>query len=409
MVDGTTHRSEWRPGPKTLLVGLAVLVAAAALLIPEAPLREEGGRSSYSTAAGGSRMAFELATRMGWQTERRLTPLDSAPAAPTVQAVLAPQQALGAHEVHRLLMNVRRGGGLIFTLDGGDEIADSLGVGAGKPGRFLSSYGDPDCATPTSFRDRALLALPPAVSQIVWRRPPPGLVTPLAMTHARIEAGFPVGVGFPLGRGRVAVVSTSALFSNDVIRLCGMGADVVVARTFEFMRPAAATTPPLVFDEYHHGFGIHGGSLRAISHYLIGTPSGRFLTAVLCAGLLLVLARAPRPIVPRDPERIVRRSPLEHADALGHAYADVGATRTATARLVGGLRRRAGRMVAVPPGADDAAFLDGVASRHPELSGAVAKIRRALAEPTSPRELVAVGDALNDIERYLTTSPSPRT
>jgi hypothetical protein len=306
-------------------------------------------------------------------------------------------------------MYVRRGGGLIFSLDDGDEIADSLWIGQGKPGRMLAGYGDPDCAKPTAFSDQMALALPPQVRQIVWRRPAPGPTVPLVMTQEGIIPSFQTGVGFPLGAGRVAVISTSALFANDAVRLCGIGADVAVARMFEYVRGLNGAPARMVFDEYHHGFGTHGGSIRGVTQYLLESPSGHFLAQALLAGLLLVLARAPRPIVPRDPERVVRRSPLEHADALGHAYADVGATRTATSRLNGGLRRRAGRMVPVPGGVDDQVFLDGLAGQFPALAEPVDVVRRALVDPVPPRDFASVGGALRDIEQHITTSPSPRS
>jgi Domain of unknown function (DUF4350) len=406
-----TGNARRRVGAKTILTLLGAVVVLVALLTPEAPVGNNGQRTSYSTGPAGVRMAFELASRMGWRTERRIVPMDSIAATPTVQVVLEPNEALGAHEVHRLLDNVRRGGGLVFAIDGADEIADSLGLDLGRPGRFLSTYGDAACKTPASFRDRTLLALPPEVNQIVWRRPAPGPTTILARTHEGIQKTFTVGVGFPLGSGRIAAISSPGLFANDAVRLCGTGADIVVANAFEFVRPPGAAAPRMVFDEYHHGFGMHGGSMTAIAGYLSGTSSGRFLTQALIAGLLLVLARAPRPLPPEDPARVVRRSPLEHADALGHAYADVRATRTATARLVSGVRRRNGRTIAKPAGlaSDDAAFLDAVEQRHPALHDAVARVRHALAEPVSPRELVAVGQALNDIERRMAAPPSLRS
>jgi len=164
-----------------------------------------------------------------------------------------------------------------------------------------------------------------------------------------------------------------------------------------------------VFDEYHHGLGLHPGSMRAVSRYLGRTASGHFLLQALIAGLVLLFAYAPRPIIPHDPIRIARRSPLEHADALGHAYADVRATRTATAHLVWGLRRRAGRMIGVGGSADDDAFLDAVAARHSDLRAAAVVVRRGLHDPIEPRDFAAVGDALRDIEAHLTSSPPVTT
>jgi hypothetical protein len=121
-----------------------------------------------------------------------------------------------------------------------------------------------------------------------------------------------------------------------------------------------------------------------------------------------LFSAAPRPVAPRDPERIARRSPLDHADALSHAYADVGATRTAAQRLVSGLRRRAGRTVAVGAGADDDIFFDGVAMRHPSLVPQLAVIRHALRERIPDAELIAVGDAVRAVEQQL-MSPPQRT
>ena len=71
-----------------------------------------GGVSAYSTAPGGAGIVYELAGRLGWRTQRRITTLDSlrslADQGTTVQVVLAPRSDLGAHEIHNLLENVRR-------------------------------------------------------------------------------------------------------------------------------------------------------------------------------------------------------------------------------------------------------------------------------------------------------------
>jgi hypothetical protein len=148
--------------------------------------------------------------------------------------------------------------------------------------------------------------------------------------------------------------------------------------------------------------------VSAIAGYLAHTSSGRMFTTLLAAGVVLLLAAAPRPIVPADTERVVRRSPLEHADALGRAYEDVRATRTASARLVSGLRRRAGRVIVTARDADEAGFLDAVARRAPSVEGSVAILRRALNEQLSPHEFAQVADAVDTIEHALLTTPSAR-
>jgi len=386
-----------------LLAALGVVVVGVALLTPEAPGKTEGGRSSYSTGPGGVGMMFELAQRTGWRAERRIAPMDSVVRDTTVQVVIDPSITLGAREVHRLLDNVRRGGGLIFTLDA-EEIADSLGVAKGRPGRFLAGYRDPQCKAPESIRERALLAIPPELHGLFWKPRPP-VVTPIVTTDRRIEAEMPVVAGVPLGKGRVAVVSTSAILANDAVGVCEWAADVAVARILEYVRSTSGPNQRLVFDEFHHGFGMHGGSITAITMYLTRTPSGHFLGQALIAGLLLLMALAPRPLPPVDPVRVARRSPLDHADALGHAYADVGATRTVVHRLVSGVRRRVGRTVPVTTAADDDKFLDAVTVRDPSLAASVAVIRRGLSETIPAEELLAVGDALRSVERQLQMAP----
>jgi hypothetical protein len=388
--------------PTLLLAGLAAIAVAVALLTPEAADDTGGQLSTYSAATGGGRMAFELSKRLGWTPRRRETPLDSSVDSATVHVVMGPTSDLGAKEIHRLLRDVRAGGGLVLAIDGQDAIIDSLGMGVGAEGRWLTTSVDPGCrGSPTD----GAFVLPPGVRNLVWKRPAPGPTSLLASTERRFGS-LHVGIGVHVGRGRVAVVASTDLFRNIAVRTCPWGADVVVTRALEFVRPASPAHPTLLFDEYHHGRGLHPGSIRAVTRYLGRTASGHFLLQALIAGLVLLFASAPRPIVPRDPARIARRSPLEHADALGHAYADVRATRTATAHLVWGLRRRAGRVVGVGTGENDDAFLDGVARRHPELGGAVTTVRRAIHDPIEPPEFAAVGDALRDIERHLTSSPA---
>ncbi|HTE47415.1 MAG TPA: DUF4350 domain-containing protein [Gemmatimonadaceae bacterium] len=389
-------------GTATLLLALVAVAIVVAVITPESAAPGSEDRGSYSAGPEGTRIVYELAERMGWRTARRETPLDSAHRI-TVQAVIAPQGALGAVEVHRLLDNVRRGGGLIFDIANAPDLADSIGMELARSESMLIPYIDAEeCRR--SVSDRTSFVLPPRVRMVRWRRPPPGVVTPISAGGTN-RSGIVVGAAFPMGAGRVVGVSAPDIFANYFVRTCGWGADVASARALEFVRPAGVEHPEIVFDEYHHGYGLRGGSMRAISLYLAHAASGHFLVQALIAALILLLAMAPRPIVPRDPERIPRRSPLEHADALGHAYADVKATRTATSRLVGGIRRRAGRTVAIHAAANDSAFLDAVIRRTPTLAPSVGVVQRALRESIARREFAAVADALRDIEHQLTTSP----
>ena len=384
---------------RIVLIVLAAMTLLAAILTPEAVTIARGERSSFVAGPGGTRILYELAKRLGWRVERRITPLDSVTRTRATHVVIAPGAYLGAAEVHALLENVRHGGGLVFTMDGGDQIADSLGVGLGRNARALTGIEDAACPEPQSRRDRRVLVLPPDLEQIVWRRPPPSV--PDTLMEATGRARVPVVVGFALGAGRIAIVSSSDLLSNEVMRICEWNADVAAARVLEYVRPPGVERPTMIFDEFHHGYGEHGGTFAAIGSYFSRTGSGRFLAQLLLAGLLVVLAQAPRPVIPRDGERIVRRSPLEHADALGHAYSDVRATRTAVAQLVSGMRRRVGRIAGVGDSATDEAFLAAAVGRVPEAAAHVAVVQHALRAPVDITRMPAVGDALQKIEHLL--------
>jgi len=137
------------------------------------------------------------------------------------------------------------------------------------------------------------------------------------------------------------------------------------------------------------------------------TPSGRMLGQIAVAGLLLLIAAAPRPLAPRDPTRVARRSPLEHADALAHAYAAVGATRTATARLLAGVRRRARSNRSGARESDDQ-ILATAAAMSPSAAPAASLVAHALTDPIPARELPTIVVALSAIEHALTARPSIR-
>ena len=387
----------------TILAVLLMVTLVAALITPQNS--DDGDTSSYSASLTGSRMAYDLAQRMGWRTTRRTTTLDSVPSR-AVQVVVGPRTALGATEVHRLLENVRSGGGLIFDAVSAEEIADSVGILVRRSRVFLVGGEEPGCKRAgTTFAQGMQMVGAPSVSQLAWKRPPPGKMRKISIPGGS-NVPLDVGIAFSLGAGRVAALGSPAFIQNYALRTCAWRIDVGYVRALESVWPANTDHPHLEFDDFHHGRGAHGGSIEAAWRYLAHTSSGRFLAQVVLAALALLLASAPRPIVPHDAERVPRRSPLEHADALAHAYSDVRATRTAASRLVSGLRRRAGRTVQTARSADDDAFLAAVALRSPSTADSVAIVRRALAEPMPNREFTAVAAAVLEIERQLTL-PSP--
>jgi hypothetical protein len=220
---------------------------------------------------------------------------------------------------------------------------------------------------------------------------------------------LPAVIGFPLERGRVVVAADPDLLRNDVLRVCRWGADVAAVRMLEYASedaPGGGRRERLVFDEYHQGYGEQPGTVRGIVTYLRRTASGHLVLQWAAAALLLLFAMGPRLLPPRAVERIERRSPLEHVDALARAYRAVGATQTATLRLVHGVRRRVdGSLGGRSAVTTDDAFLTWAHERVPARSSDIELVRQALARPVPRRQLEDVGQALRRLESSLTSFP----
>ena len=404
--------------PKVALPVIAAAILVVALLTPEQTSGRSGDArlSSRLTEPQGASALYELAERLGWRPSQRLS--DSIPLGDTtaVHLVLDPALTLSAIETGELLDQVRRGAGLVYVLGAG-PMADSLRVRS-----FLGSAGPlvPQDTSACNERGESIMrdGLPfwpggeTLILAVQWRGTAPAAVTTLA--SIRSGAGItssmaPAAVGFPLGQGRVAVIADPDLFRNDVLRVCRWGADVAAVRILEYVSasgPGGARRERLVFDEYHQGFGDQPGTLRGIVRYLGRTASGHLVLQLAFAGLVLLFALGPRLLTPQPAERIERRSPLEHVDALARAYRAVGASRTATSRLVHGVRRRVEQAVGLRAASSgDDAFLAWAQERVPARASDVALIRRALAQPISRRDLEAVGAALSRLEAGLTSFP----
>ena len=408
----------WYTRPPVVLPLVGTLIVLAALLAPQATVGRGGDPrlSSYSSAPMGGKIFFEMASRLGWRVEQSKSPVWPADT-DAVIAVLAPVVPIRATDVHALLERVRRGNALLLALGNGDRLlADSLRVAPGPEGvRVAASKPDAaDCAVdrPSMMSMRFIYTLWPGdrvlLSTLSWRGPRPDSVRTLVQVDAppteRHDGSRATAVGFPYGRGRIVVSADPDMMRNDAVRICKYGLDVASIRLLEYVGTRAdGTRRAVVFDEFHQGYGEQQGTMGAVSSYLVGTPSGRLLFQMLAAGLVLLLAAAPRLIPPRDPLVIERRSPLEHVDALGRAYAQVGATKSATARLVRGVRRRlSGGTIRGGSELSDAAFLDRALREAPQLAAEVALIKKALHAPLPRRDFSSVGAALEQLELSLT-------
>jgi hypothetical protein len=205
----------------------------------------------------------------------------------------------------------------------------------------------------------------------------------------------PVTIGFPFGSGRIVAYANPDFVRNENVRTGDPAVSAV--RVVEWLNEG--TTRPIVFDEYHHGFGTHADLLRVTRRGLVGTPPGRVLLQLATAGLILLLAMAIRPIRPRPLARIERRSALEHVDAIARAYSAVRANELATRLLVRGLRRR---HAAVHSKADEAAYLRTLREQKPELAKDIDQLSSWL-NGTSEPQGSALSATVSRIERGLRT------
>ena len=405
-------RATWFLRPSIVIVVVGVLLVLLALFSPDLQDGRSGDSrlSTYSSQPLGARMFYQLAERLGWAVGRRTTPgVTGDPA--VIHAVLAPVEDMRITEVHGLLEAVRRGAALLVVLRGnGQVLGDSLHVAVGAGGAFdpPDSLHVAGCRKP---RDLLIPLWPSGTASLYslrWTAPPSGDRVDFARVRGvgRDSILRPAVVGFPLGRGRVVVAADPDLLRNDALRDCRYGLSVVAVEILEYLRGGgAAPRNRVVFDEYHQGYGAQPGTVGAVVQFFGGTPPGHFLLQLLVAGLVLLAAAAPRVLPPRDPVRVERRSPSEHVDALARAYAQVGATRTASIRLVHGVRRRLGPAGRAAGHSDDE-FLAWAAREQPGVADDAALVRQAIGPSASRGELTAVRDALSHIESSLTSLPT---
>jgi hypothetical protein len=211
-------------------------------------------------------------------------------------------------------------------------------------------------------------------------------------TARRREAIWPVVLGIAVGKGRVVAVGDPYLFTNRLVR--DGDAALILVRAVEWLGPGRGGR--VVFDEYHHArtSSVGPGPVRRA---MLHTPLGRAALQLLFAGILVVLASGARPLTPRSRMRVERRSPFEHVGALARAYEQVRATRIASRRLLHGLRRRhpIGRE------GDEETYLGALAARYPEVTPEIDTVRRALRQPVDPAGFLAVGQAIETMERKI--------
>lgn len=388
-----------------MLVAILVITAILAPGGPDTAGRELSTRSRAIDGAHGLRAVLDA---LGWHTRERLTPYAGTLDTAATYVMLGTPLDPSAHEIHTLLNTVRHGANAIVVPERGSAIAESIGVqtarrtfiplrptsdslfgSADRVDSVREAFGELSARTFHTY----LEGTPPSDSDSVgaW---PASARTLLSVGKRDIKPEIAV---LPMGRGQVVAIADPAFLRNDVLRKTA-GA-VLAVRILENVDPARRS--PIVFDEYHQGYGEQTSMPAVLREALLGTSWGRAILQLGAAALLYLLVIGVRPIAPSSRARYERRSPLEHVSALSRAYEAIGATGLAAQRLVRGVRRR--HPLGTTSQLSDDAYLALLRARAPALGKEIDILTHALAGKPSTEELVSAGAAIDHIERNLIT------
>jgi hypothetical protein len=396
--------------PRIVLPTIAVALLIVALLTPAGDDTSPRFLTTRSRTMNGARAIREVFEHLGWKTSERLVPYAAPLDSGAVYLVLGTPVDVSRTEVHALLNAVRAGAAAVLVPERESALADSLGIqpsprlayplyatadsllGSGDPvdtlrmllggsgARIYHQYLE---AVPTGDSDSAGVWPPAARSFLSVRG---------AMGREQPEIAL-----MRIGRGAVMVIGDPNFLRNDVVKKTA-GAMLAV-RMIERLEPTGRA--PLVFDEFHQGFGEQGSPVDVIREAMTRTTWGRAALQIMLAALLYLLMIGVRPIPPRSRARLERRSPLEHVGALSRAYETIGATKLVAQRLVRGVRRR--HPLGAQPRGSDAEYLALLRQRLPTMSAEIDTLANAIANDPTAEGLVAVGSAIDHIERNFTT------
>jgi hypothetical protein len=403
------RRDRWLR-PRVILPAVALILLVTAILSPMA--EEMPGRylSTRSRAINGSQGLRQIYDTLGWKTSERVVPFAGAMDSNAIYFMLDTPLEPSPSEVHVLLEAVRRGARAIVVPERGSVIADSIGVRSSQrslPAMYpvsdsLLGRADPVDTLREQFGalgarsfHRYLEGTPATDSDSVGAWPTNAKTmlyvrTLLSSVHSEI-------ITLPFERGEVVAIADPTFLRNDVLRKTA-GA-VLAVRIVESVDSTGRS--PLVFDEYHQGFGETSSPLSVVGAALVDTTWGRAIVQLGIAALLYLMMVGVRPIAPTARARLERRSPLEHVGALSRAYEGVGATALAVQRLVRGIRRR--HPLGAAAQLTDSEYLARLRTRLPALAGDIDTLAGALVQKPTTAELVAAGAAIDHIERNLIT------
>lgn len=397
--------------PRFVLPVLFAALAITVILSPAADITPGGYLSTRSHSVSGSGGLRDVLDRLGFKTAERIVPYGNDLDTSATYVMLNTPIDPSAVEIHALLEAVRRGARVVAVPENGSALADSIGVRATD--RSINTYYptvdslfgtyDPIDTLREAFGvfdarsfHRYLEAVPASDSDTtrVW---PSQATTLLSIRTPFRRRVHPEIAALPIGRGEVVAIADPTFLRNDVLRKTA--GTVLAVRILESLD--STRTSPVIFDEFHQGFGESVSITDVMLRALVDTTWGHVTLQIAAAALLFLLVIGVRPIAPISRARLERRSPLEHVGALSRAYEAIGATGLAVQRLVRGVRRR--HPLGTATALSDEGYLALLRVRLPALGSDIDTLARALTNKPTAEQLVAAGAAIDHIERNIIT------
>jgi hypothetical protein len=208
-----------------------------------------------------------------------------------------------------------------------------------------------------------------------------------------------VMLGQEFGRGKVVLLTTPSLLSNETAR--GVPPAVATVRALQWMD---GFDRPLIVDEYHQGYGIHANIPKAMWRMLTTTRPGWALLQGTLAVLILLAALGNRPLAPVPEPRVQRRSVLEHVSALANAYAQTDARTFGLDQLIRGMRRR--HPLGVNRGVAHERYFDVIRANFPQTANDVSALLD-MHRGSTPINLAAAATFVAHIENQFPGARSP--
>jgi hypothetical protein len=210
------------------------------------------------------------------------------------------------------------------------------------------------------------------------------------------------------GGGSVTLLGDPGWLTNRVWR----DTDVPLV-ALELLTPPPDHRGPIVWDEYHQGFGEDRGPslIGQTWAWLQHSPAGWAILQIIAIGLVWLATTAVRFGPARHVLERRRRSPLEHLEALGAGLESAVDTDTAAERLALGLRRRLSRTgVGFASKEDVVSWVDSLelAMRRPQGRAAVRRLHHLLtARDRDPQRVLDTAQAVEDVWEELRPQAPP--